>query len=445
MSCPEAFAPAMPVAEACRRAGGRALLVGGAVRDWLIAVEGVGPAGASAGLAPKDLDLEVHGIEAPVLERLLRRLGSVSLVGQSFAVYKLTLGPHELDVSLPRRDSVCGSGHRGILAVGDPQMGFREAARRRDLTINALAYDPVSDEVEDPWGGRDDLRARRLREVDPRTFGEDPLRALRVPQLAARLQFEVVPGLLALCAAMPLHELPPERVGGELRKLLIRAPAPSWGLDERLCDAVWRRLHPALGALDWGAVRPAVDRAARIRRARWAGGGPRAEALMLASLLHGVPDSSMEGLLDRLDVFSLAGFPVRRAVQVAVRRCPGLPVAADDGALRTMAREAQTVGGSGLWLAVAAAVRGDTRLDELLARVDTLGVALGAPSPLVGGRDLLALGFTPGAAMGVLLERLYRRQLLEGLTEAAPLLAEAGSLSAEALTSVPNRGDGDAS
>jgi tRNA nucleotidyltransferase (CCA-adding enzyme) len=232
-------------------------------------------------LVPKDLDLEVHGLTAPDLERLLRGLGSVSLVGQSFAVYKLNLGLHEIDVSLPRRDSVRGAGHRGIHAIGDPFMGLAEAARRRDLTINAMAFDPLSGVVEDPWGGQEDLRARRLREVDPLTFGEDPLRALRVPQLAARLQFHVTPGLLALCAAMPLHELPAERVGGELRKLLSRAPQPSWGLTEDLCAAVWRRLHPALAALDWEPARTEVDRAAHLRRARWPQGGPWSEALMV--------------------------------------------------------------------------------------------------------------------------------------------------------------------
>jgi tRNA nucleotidyltransferase (CCA-adding enzyme) len=303
------------------------------------------------------------------------------------------------------------------------------------LTINAIAFDPLTGMVEDPWGGCDDLRAHRLREVDPDTFGEDPLRALRVPQLAARLEFLVTPGLLALCAAMPLQDLPAERVGGELRKLLMRASRPSWGLDEGLCAAVWRRLHPALSTLDWEAARGAVDRAADLGCRRWPRGGPRAEALMVGALLHGVEPAMLEGLLDRLDVHSQGGFALRRAVLLAVQHQRDLPVQASDGALRLAARMAAPGGGLGLWLSLAWAVRGDASFAELLSRTDALGVALGVPPPLVTGRDLVALGFAPGPGMGALLERLYRRQLEEGLREATPLLAEAAA-------AATGRGDG---
>jgi hypothetical protein len=143
----------------------------------------------------------------------------------------------------------------------------------------------------------------------------------------------------------------------------------------------------------------------------------------------------LEGLLDRLDVHSQGGFALRRAVLLAVQHHHSLAVEASDGMLRLAAREAATGGGLGLWMALAWAVRGDARLQTLLARVDALGVALGVPPPLVTGRDLLPLGFTPGSDLGAMLERLYRRQLEEGLQEAAPLLAEARA-------TVPGRGDG---
>src|SRR5262245_1926800 len=145
------------IAEAVRNAGGRALLVGGCVRDELL------------GREPKDLDLEVFGIEAPALRSLLERAGRVDAVGESFAVYKVG----GLDVALPRRESKAGRGHKGFLVDGDPHLSVTEAARRRDFTINAISCDPLTNEVVDPFDGRADLQARRLRVVDPQTFGDD--------------------------------------------------------------------------------------------------------------------------------------------------------------------------------------------------------------------------------------------------------------------------------
>ena len=118
-------------------------------------------------------------------------------VGQAFRVYKLS-GVEgvegAVDVALPRRDSKVGPGHRGIAVEGDPSLSVEEAARRRDFTMNAMLFDPATGEILDPWGGRRDLEARLLRAVDARTFGEDPLRALRAVQFAARYELEVEPG-----------------------------------------------------------------------------------------------------------------------------------------------------------------------------------------------------------------------------------------------------------
>src|SRR5262245_60488603 len=148
---------ALAIASAVRAAGGRALIVGGWVRDELI------------GRTPKDLDLEVFGLPADRLRPLLDRFGHVEAVGESFAVYKVG----DLDVSLPRRESKTGRGHKGFAVQGDATLSLEEAARRRDFTINAIARDPLTGELLDPYHGRDDLSARRLRVVDPRTFADD--------------------------------------------------------------------------------------------------------------------------------------------------------------------------------------------------------------------------------------------------------------------------------
>ncbi len=171
--------------------------------------------------------MEVFGLPEDDLERLLRRLGRIDAVGRSFGVYKLRprgwQDGREIDVAIPRRDSKIGPGHRGIDVVGDPDMSIREAARRRDLTVNAILWDIVADELIDPWNGLSDLRDRVLRAVDEQTFLEDPLRALRVVQFAARLSFAPTERLLQICRSAALDELPAERVRSEWEKLLFKS------------------------------------------------------------------------------------------------------------------------------------------------------------------------------------------------------------------------------
>jgi tRNA nucleotidyltransferase (CCA-adding enzyme) len=203
----------------------RALLVGGIVRDAL------------SGRETTDADVEVYGLPAEALEDLLGTLfpGRVNTVGRSFGIFKIhQTGASDLDVSLPRTESKSGSGHRGFEVRGDPFLPFREASRRRDFTVNALAYDPLSSELLDAHGGAADLEARVLRAVDPDTFPDDPLRVWRAFQLAARLGFGIEPETKRLLAAIvgrgALAELSRERVTDEIRKLLS-APAPSVGLE----------------------------------------------------------------------------------------------------------------------------------------------------------------------------------------------------------------------
>ncbi|HEV7684151.1 MAG TPA: hypothetical protein VGO68_18615, partial [Pyrinomonadaceae bacterium] len=117
------------LAEAVRADGGRALLVGGCVRDLLM------------GRKPKDWDVEVYAIEPGKLRTLLDRFGMVNVVGEAFTVYKLGT---DLDVSLPRRERKSGRGHRAFVIEGDPTMTFEAAARRRDFTINAIMEDPLT-------------------------------------------------------------------------------------------------------------------------------------------------------------------------------------------------------------------------------------------------------------------------------------------------------------
>src|SRR4051794_28948701 len=114
----------LELARVVEAAGGRAMLNGGCVRDPLPTPE----------RETKDWDIEVYHVEPERLRSLLDEfasahpeLGALNVVGEAFAVYKI--GQH-LDISLPRRERKSGSGHRGFVVEGDPEMSFKDACRR---------------------------------------------------------------------------------------------------------------------------------------------------------------------------------------------------------------------------------------------------------------------------------------------------------------------------
>src|SRR3954463_1764404 len=223
----------MAIAHAVRDAGGRGVIVGGWVRDRLM------------GRQCKDLDLEVYGLAPDRLKSLHARFGHVNTVGESFTVYKVA----DVDVALPRRESRIGRGHRGFEVTGDPALSFTDAARRRDFTINAIAWDPLLDEYIDPFNGRRDIAARILQAVDVRTFPEDSLRVLRAVQFAARFEFALDDATRTLCRQIALDDLPSERIWGEIEKLLLQAARPSIGFEVALDLGVIDRMFPELRAL----------------------------------------------------------------------------------------------------------------------------------------------------------------------------------------------------
>ena len=429
-----------------RDAGGRPYVVGGAVRDALLR------------LPLEDWDVEVFGLSAERLEALLAGFGKVDAVGQAFRVYKLS-GVEgvtgALDVALPRRDSKVGPGHRGIGVTGDPSLSVEEAARRRDFTINALLFDSATGELVDPWGGRADLEARRLRAVDSATFGDDPLRALRALQFAARFELQVDEATARLCASMPLRELPAERVFGEIEKLLLKARRPSlglalareWGMLETIApelvplastpqDPEW---HPEGDV--WVHTLQVVDEA-RALLSGLEDDRPRQLTVMLGALCHdlgkpattrfedgrvrsrgheeaGLPPTT--ALLDRWNVFTRQGYDVRAQVLalVAQHLKPGQLYddreRVSDGAIRRLARKCEP----DLLYRVARADCVGRRpgrfepvaMEWFMERVRALDVAQRPPEPLLKGRDLLDLGLAPGPRVGELLREVYEKQL----------------------------------
>ena len=214
-------------------AEGRGWLVGGVVRDGFL------------GLFTGDLDLEVFGLSAVDLRTTLEKEFELDLVGQSFGIIKLRGWP--IDVGLPRREAKIGLGHKGFEVHSDSDMSLPEAAARRDFTINAIYHDPLTGQVEDPFGGLDDLAHGKLRHTSP-AFGEDPLRVLRGMQLAARFGLDVVPKTVDLCRRIEPEGLTSERIFGEWAKLVTLGKEPSRGL-AFLKECGWLQYFPELAAL----------------------------------------------------------------------------------------------------------------------------------------------------------------------------------------------------
>jgi len=194
--------------------GGRSYLVGGVVRDMVMGLS----------INDKDIDVEVHGLTEHMLENILQEYGVVNTVGKSFGV--LRVSGLAVDWSLPRTDS---TGRKPIVTI-DPGMTIQEAARRRDLTMNAMAIDMQTGELIDPFGGKDDIKNKILRAPDARLFIQDPLRLFRVMQFIGR--FEMVPDstLNELCSSIDITSVSRERIEQEFKKLLLLSERPSLGI-----------------------------------------------------------------------------------------------------------------------------------------------------------------------------------------------------------------------
>ena len=439
------------VAELVRNAGGRALLVGGCVRDELL------------GRTPKDFDIECFGISPDELQRVLRTRFELDLVGLSFGVIKL----HRLDidVALPRRETKLGLGHRAFGMACDPTLTLEEASARRDFTVNAIYRDPLTGEVLDPWHGRADLERKVLRHVSDH-FREDPLRVLRGMQFVARFDLAPAPETVAVCREMTPEGLPPERLMGEWEKLLVQGVEISKGLNF-LKDVGWTKYYPELERLIgceqdpewhpegdvWNHTLCCLDAFAKDRDSRRNLQPPTSNLQPSTSSLQPV-DDLIVGLAVLCHDFGKPACtsydPVRKRIRslghdeegVAptlsflrrltneerlLKEVPPLvrlhmrPFAmwkdkSSDGAIRRLAAKVVRID---RLLRVAAADDAGRPpfpsepepLRWLAEQAERLRIADSAPKPIVQGRDLIALGMKPGVAFGKILKAAYEAQL----------------------------------
>ena len=459
------------IAQAVADAGGTALLVGGAVRSVLLGTRSV------------DFDFEVYGVPPPILTRVMKSLDPswVDTVGASFGVLKAQFGEYAVDVSVPRSDSRPDLGDGSVSVSGDPWMSIREAARRRDFTINAMAIDPLSGRIFDYFEGQQDLQRKVLRATDAERFADDPLRVLRAAQFAARLEFSIEPRTIELCRAITstpeFAELPADRVGPEWRKLLLMSRRPSIGMRAGLQVGVWSALHPELQSLvgcqqdmDWhpeGDVwthnNMVIDAAAEIVRREQLSTGD-ALSIMLGALCHdfGKPGTTEfvdgrwrshgheeAGLVPTRSFLSRIG--LAKGMQVKIERLvadhlfPSIHAGtATDSAVRRLAKRLQPATIEELVLVSEADQRGRALPwkgfpagKALAAQASRLSVQTNAPKPLISGQDLIdELGLIPGKQFGRILSAVEEAQIAgaintfdEALTM-AHLIATQGDLKA---------------
>jgi tRNA nucleotidyltransferase (CCA-adding enzyme) len=204
--------------------GAKPILVGGCVRDNLLKIP------------CKDYDIEIFGIDSlELIENSLKKFGSVKLVGKSFGVLTLKIEKYDFDFALARTEKKVGFGHGDFEVTTNASLSYKEAALRRDFTINSIGYDYSRKELLDPFNGLKDLQNGILRHINDSTFIEDPLRVYRAIQFAGRFEFSLDLKTKELCKQMVLNDdlkyLAKERIYEEFKKLFLKSKKPSIGFE----------------------------------------------------------------------------------------------------------------------------------------------------------------------------------------------------------------------
>jgi tRNA nucleotidyltransferase (CCA-adding enzyme) len=440
------------------------MIVGGAVRDWVL------------GQSPKDLDIEVFSLKPEKLESTLSTYGEVDFVGKSFGIYKLRLGKEVYDFSLPRKDSKIeeAKGHKSFEVKTDHNLTPLEASLRRDFTINSLFYDPIKEKLMDPHGGLEDLKRKVLRHTSL-SFSEDPLRSLRAVQFAARFNLTLDKETARLCQTMhskgELHSLSKERVREEITKFLLKGKHHTSSI-EVLRQTMWLELLPELKSIDkveqdpqW---HPEGDVLKHTFHALEALQNIKEYAILeekeklaycLGVLCHDLgkplttyreyreelkrevitsPNHPRKGLRATESLLTQLGYGdtlIRRAKLLTLYHMEHLWVKDAKGVRRLACQLSPTNPHSespkieesiqGLALVVEADHSGRPPLEKgLPEKMKTImkiaereNCLQKPPKPLLKGSDLISIGLPEGKALGSILKKTYKRQVLEGQTQ----------------------------
>jgi tRNA nucleotidyltransferase (CCA-adding enzyme) len=435
--------------------------VGGSVRDLV------------RGHPSPDVDILVARHPVDEIVRKLERHGRVDLVGRSFGIIKFTTRGRTYDVALPRTDRAALTqgtrGHKDIVVAADPGLPVEKDLERRDFRTNSMAVRLKDGLLIDPFEGRKDILAKRLRLTNPAAFPDDPLRVLRVARFASVLGFKVDPAIYPAARSVDLKGLSLERVNEEMFRLLLDSPRPSAGLEEMFRLGVLEAWYPELQALAlviqdslfhpeqddfghhtvWAHTKLAVDQAATLA-GQTGLATPKKLALLLAALLHDLgkisttrweykrgrmavtsaghdiqSERAARRVLARFRIQTWNGYNIGRMVPLLIRshhRAGELWLNRAEVTKKAFNRLAADVDGEIELLVLLDAadragrgtrlVRGlDRTARWLFKRFEELRVNRETIKPLVMGRDLIKLGVAPGPEMGSLLKKLYQAQL----------------------------------
>ena len=405
----EWFEPDLPgrllkIAGDIRDAGGRAFLVGGWVRDALL------------GKPCRDYDIEVYDMAQDALVPILSKYGRTNLVGKAFGVIHLAMKGLSLDFSFPRTESKVGYGHRGFVVHTDEKLTFKEAALRRDFTINAMGMELPDLTLCDPYGGIDDLTKHTLRHVGP-AFAEDSLRILRGVQFASRFGCMLAPETIELCRTLSLDDLSVERLFEEFKKWLLKPGKPSLGLRAFLdikLDGYFPEIRPFENS--WDVLGEILDNMAELRDCSGLSDTQKMD-FAFAALLTGCAGTSLK-FLERItnEVHLLKNVPLQLQVLQNLDECitgdiPAMRrLAVKLNGLRPLCLLVQSIPGRYYHSSDFAKDLWKTATEYNLLEV--------APQPYLTGKMLMDLGVKPGKQMGEIIKQSFELQLDGKITTA---------------------------
>ena len=293
--------------------------------------------------------------------------------------------------------------------IADPSLTPKQAAKRRDLTINAIGFDPLAHEFIDPYEGQQHLREKTLHPVDKTTFLEDPLRVLRAAQFAARLLFEPSEFLIECGTEANLTDVPTERIRGEFIKLLCDGVKPSLGFHVLFKTNQYHALFPNVPV----PTEQDLSKLDQLARSEDLASDSKAHrlAMMLALWTLECPMEAATEILTVLDIHSLERLDIRKHV-LGVHRLHS-QLEDSDTSLRNLST---TVNLDILTSVVGIHRKKPQWAAQLKQRAATLNILHQAPEPILKGRHLKDLGCPPGPQMAPILSDAYQKQLDGKLT-----------------------------
>ncbi len=434
--------------------------VGGYVRDLI------------SGNPSKDVDILITKYSLDEIENKLRTHGKIDIVGKSFGVIKFTKEGRTYDVSLPRSDIPItreSRKHKDFIIKADPFLPLEKDLQRRDITCNSIALRLLDGEVIDPFGGVNDIREKRIRMTDPLSFPEDPLRIIRVARFASILGWKIEKSIYEISKDIELKGLSSERITEELFRMLLNSERPSIGFKELLKLSVIEKILPELLPMTftiqdsyfhperdkfgnhtvWIHTLITIDQARKITKI-FKINPQRTVTLLLASLLHDIakPSTSRwewkngrlhitnyrhdiigveisERILDRHKIFTWNNYDVRKYTLLLIKHHhistdlwqnrKSVTKKAFSRLYKDMENEIELL----IYLDLADRRGREKRLlrglDEeakwLFSKIEEFGINKETIKPIIYGRDLIKLGFSPGKTLGKILKQLYELQL----------------------------------